>query len=264
MNESNELNKVHYVIKMGAVIAGGTVAAALGLITAGPLGSIVLAGVGTGISKTLIDVTERQLSKREVVRVGATTAFIMTKINENIESGKEIRQDDFFLSDNNYRSSAEEIFEGVLIKAKNEHEERKIRLIGNIFANATFMSKISPGEVNHIIKIIDNLTYRQLCTLSLIIRKELLGIQLDDKNYYEFGNEKFLSFISPKSGSLRQEIYDMYQLGLINMDNTAIMSWEQIRPQRLTLTELGARSYEIMGLYEISDEEIKSLARLLL
>ena len=100
--------------------------------------------------------------------------------------------------------------------------------------------------------------------MSLIFRKESLGIQLEDIDYLEFGNEKFLSFVSPTSASLRQEIYDMYQLGLINMDNQALLSWDYITPQKLTLTELGARSYEIMGLYEISDREIKSLARLLL
>jgi hypothetical protein len=229
----------------------------------GPVGSILLGGLGSGISKLLVDVTERQLSKRELTRMGATTAVAITKINENIESGKEIRKDDFFTSSNYQRSSAEEIFEGVLIKAKNEHEERKIRLLGNIFANDAFMPKISVGEVNHIIKMIDNLTYRQLCTLSLIFRKKSLSIELESIDYSEFGNEKFLSFLSPTSISLRQEIYQMYQLGLIDMEDTALLSWGYIIPERLNLTELGNRCYEIMGLYEILDNEIKSLARVL-
>jgi hypothetical protein len=75
--------------------------------------------------------------------------------------------------------------------------------------------------------------------LSLIFRKESLGIKLEDIDYLEFDNEKFLSRLSPTSISLRQEIYDMYQLGLINMNDTAIFSWGQITPEKLTLNELG-------------------------
>lgn len=266
MNEINPINeskKAHSVIKMGAEMVGGMASTAIGLITMGPVGAIFLGGLGSGISKMLVDVTERQLSKRELTRIGATTAVAIIKINENIESGKEIRKDDFFTSSNYQRSSAEEIFEGALIKAKNEHEERKVRLLGNIFANAAFMHKVSVGEVNHILKMIDNLTYRQLCTLSLIFRKKPLGIKLEDIDYGEFGNEKYLSFLSPTSISLRQEIYQMYQLGLVNMNDTALLSWEYITPEKLELTELGNRCYEIMGLYEISDNEIKSMARVL-
>lgn len=161
-----------------AEMVGGMASTAIGLMTIGPVGAILLGGLGSGISKMLVDVTERQLSKRELTRIGATTAVAITKINENIESGKEIRKDDFFPSSNYQRSSAEEIFEGVLIKAKNEHEERKVRLLGNIFANTAFMPKISVGEVNHILKMIDSLTYRQLCTMSLIFKKKSLGIKL--------------------------------------------------------------------------------------
>lgn len=94
-------------------------------------------------------------------------------------------------------------------------------------------------------------------------QKKPLSIELESIDYSEFGNEKFLSFLSPTSISLRQEIYQMYQLGLIDMEDTALLSWGYIIPERLNLTELGNRCYEIMGLYEILDNEIKSLARVL-
>lgn len=86
---------------------------------------------------------------------------------------------------------------------------------------------------------------------------------IEDIDYSDFGNEKYLSFLSPTSISLRQEIYQVYQLGLININDKALLSWEYITPEKLELTELGNRCYEIMGLYEISDDEIKVLARVL-
>ncbi len=263
MNEIEQMKKVHSLIKMSVEIAGGAASTAIGLITTGPLGAVLLGGLGSGISKILVDFTERQLSKRERTRIGATGAVAITKINAHIKSGKEIREDDFFKSYSYQRSSAEEIFEGALIKARNEHEERKVVILGNIFANAAFMPQISVGEVNHILKMIDNLTYRQLCTLSLIFRKESLGIKLENVDYGIYDNEEYLSLLSPTSISLRQEIYQMYQLGLVNMKDTALLSWEDITPERLELTELGNRCYEIMGLYEISDNEVKSVARVL-
>lgn len=266
INQTNESKKVYSVLKMGAEMFGGMASTAAGLITIsslGPMGVVLLGGLGAGISKLIVDVTERQLSKRELTRMGGTAYVALTKIHEDIESGKEIRKDDFFESSNFQRSSAEEIFEGVLIKAKNEHEERKVRLLGNIFANAAFMPKVSVGEVNHILKMFDDLTYRQLCALALIFRKKPLGIELEDIDYAEFGNEKYLSFLSPTSISLRVEIYQMYQLGLVNMNDTALLSWEHIAPEKLELTELGNRCYEIMGLYEIPNDEIKILVRVL-
>ena len=75
INQTNESKKVYSVLKMGAEMFGGMASTAAGLITIsslGPMGVVLLGGLGAGISKLIVDVTERQLSKRELTRMGGT------------------------------------------------------------------------------------------------------------------------------------------------------------------------------------------------
>lgn len=81
---------------MGAEIAGGAVGTALGLLTANPLLAITLGAVGAGISKGLVDTTEKYLSNREKVRTGAAAAQTIVNINERLKCGQSLRNDEFF------------------------------------------------------------------------------------------------------------------------------------------------------------------------
>lgn len=160
-NTKNENEKANAIIRMGAEIVGGMSAAAIGLLGSTPFAEIIVGGLGSSLSNILVEITERQLSQRERIRIGATSSAVITTIEEHVSAGEEIRTDDFFEVNDHYRSHGEEIFEGVLIKAKNEHEERKLIYLGRIFANAAFMPKISVYEVNHILNTSSNLTYTQ-------------------------------------------------------------------------------------------------------
>ena len=123
------------------------------------------------------------------------------------------------------------------------------------------MPQISVYEVNHILNTSSNLTYTQLCAISLIYRKNTLGIELEEIDYGSFENEKKLAHISPVSISIRQEIYQLYQYGLIDMENTALLSWHDIIPNKLTLTPLGERYYEVMSLNKVPKKDLSILVR---
>lgn len=226
----------------------------------------------------LSDFASRQLSKREEFRVGNTAFYCINKIKDKISSGEKLRDDDYFFANNeNYRSSAEEIFEGVLIKCKNEHEEKKGKYIANIFVNTAFSNSFSLEEVNHLIKITDNLTYRQLCLLSLfeIHFNQILNIRFNHKDNF-----------NPREISVLQEINELMQSGLLSElafpqeeipsitkelimnassegNFSIVTAWYEIIPGRMVLTELGKNFYSILGLHEISDIEISELAILL-
>lgn len=267
---NNNLGKVKYVIQMGAAITGGAAGAALGLITANPLGVIALGALGAGIGKALEDVAERVYSNREKTRIGAAATFTINKIDEEIQSGKSFRQDEFFKQHDYYRSPADELFEGMLLAAKNEHEERKIKTISNVFSNSVFMPNISVGEVNHMLRIVQNLSYRQMCVLSLFHRKNLIeGLKLSETNFLD--QEHLLEELSTDSISLRQEIYELYHMGLVNKfssaknpkDFIALLSWDSVVPNNMVLSDFGERCYELMGLYELPIGDIKEVAELL-
>jgi len=261
-------DKVKSLISMGSEITGPAAGSAIGFLIGGP-GGVALGGLsGFIISRGLSDITCRLLSNREKVRVGATATYAITKVKERLDSGDELRNDGFFQDKGKGRTDAEEIFEGVLLKAKNEHEEKKTKILGNIFANTAFLTGFSVGESNHLLRIAENLTYRKMCILSLVKRgTEVQGIRLREKSYSDYW-EKPDRRPSFETVTAIQEAYEMYGLGLIFCkDRTefqgsfwSMTEWTDVSPNGLGLTPMGERYYQVMGLEDVSEEDIREVA----
>lgn len=262
-------DKVKSLISTSSDMTDAASGAAIGFLTGGPGGAALGGLLGVIISKGLSDIADRFLSNREEVRVGATATFALTKIKSRLNSGDELRNDGFFQAQRTRRAEAEEIFEGVLLKAKNEHEEKKTKILGNIFANTAFFPGFSIGEANHLLRIAENLTYRKMCILSLIKRKdEIQGIKLREASYSDYWQEPNKGITLAETVSTVQETYDMYGLGLILCkDKTdkgsfrSMTEWTDIAPNGLELTPMGERYYQVMGLSDIPEEDIKEVVR---
>jgi len=265
----NDREKVNSLISLGGDIAGSAVGGAIGFLAGGPTGAAIGEALGVVISKSsmklLSDFADRTLSKREKIRVGATAAFALVKIESHLDAGFTPRDDGFFETKGKERSDAEEIFEGVLLKAKNEHEEKKAKILGNIFANIAFYRGFSVGEANHLIRIANDLTYRGMCIIALIARKDQnLNIKLREESYREFEGEIYYETIS-----ILQEAYQIYNYGLIackmksSESYEALLDWTAIAPNRMELTLLGKRYHKVMGLEDIPEEEVKEVAKYL-
>ncbi|MFW0859201.1 MAG: hypothetical protein AAGB97_03340 [Dehalococcoidia bacterium] len=265
----SDREKVELLISTGSEIAGAATGAAIGFLAGGPAGAAVGGASGVIISKgtrLLSDIADRFLSKREKIRVGATAAFALAKIKSHLHAGFKVRNDGFFADKEEKRSGAEEIFEGVLLKAKNEHEEKKAKILGNIFANIAFLQGFSVGEANHLLQIAQNLTYRGMCVLSLIKRKDQIqDVKLREESYLEFKGER----IFYETISTLQEAYQIYNSGLIACKQKssegylAMVGWTDLAPNRSLLTPMGERYYEVMGLEDIPEEDIKEVAKYL-
>lgn len=258
--------KVKSLISTGSEIAGNAIGetlaflcgGAVGGTLGGPVGAAVGGAVGVTISKTstklLSDFADRFLSSREEVRVGGTAALAISKIKDYLDAGMLPRDDNFFTDQDGKRTNAEEIFEGVLLKSKNEHEEKKAIIYANIFAKVAFDSDISLGEANYVIQIAENLTYRQICVLSLIgKKKQNQGINLRSNNYCSLEEE------TPESIFLLGiEIHRMYALNLVSGKGIPT-AWQLIIPDELTLGSMGNICYYFMGLEDIPEEDIKDV-----
>lgn len=262
--------KVRSLISTGSEIAGAATGGAIGFL-AGGLGGAAIGGasgviISKGVTKLLCDFADRFLSKRETIRVGATAAFALMKIKAHLDAGSNPRNDGFFDEKAGKRSDAEEIFEGVLLKAKNEHEEKKAKILGNIFANIAFFPGFSVGEANHVLQIAQNLTYRGMCFLSLIKRKEQFqNVRLKEDGY----RETKAGTIFYETISILQEAYQIYSFGLIasklksSESYEAMLGWTDVAPNRLLLTPIGERYYKVMGLQDLPEEDVKGVAKYL-
>jgi len=257
--EKRKQQVIKDLITLGSNISGGTAGGLLALIGAGPIGAMI-GGVSTAIithviGKVSLEIKDRHLAQREVQRIGATLTFAIQKIIENQKEGIRLRDDDFFDESINDRSTADEIFEGVLISAQREYEEKKLRFFGNLFANIAYDNRISRSYADMLIKIAQKLTYRQLCLLRVfsgdfehLLRKE---------HYREYGK-----FPWELIGILN-EAYALYLNSLISNGSAAMLSLTDLMPAKVRLQGIGAMLYDLMELDDINSSDYDGIIRIL-
>lgn len=105
-------------------------------------------------------------SQRQSKRITDVTEFALNEIRRRLEDGERLRDDGFFDKTID-RSDAEEVFEDVLLKARDEPQEKKIPYIGSLFEKGCFDSSIDSGTLHFLCKESENLTYRQLCIIKI-------------------------------------------------------------------------------------------------
>jgi len=243
---SDDKNKTKQLIETGTEIAGAAAGGALGFLAGGPLtaagAAVVGVAIAKGAEKLISDVANRHLSHREEVRVGAAAAFALSTIRDRLKEGDKPRDDGFFTNQIGNRSPADEIFEGILLKSKNEHEEKKIRLLGNFYANLAFSPEISAPEANHLLKVAESLTYRQMCLLTVFHNKlQMMGSHLRKTDYSDPSQP-----VGHETISLLQEIMDMCNQGLLALPAddgsgffVGLQGWSDIAPDLMKPTPIG-------------------------
>lgn len=213
MTENSGDSKIRTIINKGSEISGSAIGGALGFLAAGPIGAAVGGAAGTiaaaALKKIGSDISDRYLSERERIRAGGVIAIAAAGIKDRLERGDQLRLDSFFEIDGNNRSGAEEIAESVILKAQKEPEEKKIRFLGNLLINICFDASISPEFGHQLLKIAEQLTYRQLCILNLCYVKQF-KYKLKNSNYRE------RSSFSKDLYQVLFECHDLYTRSLIN------------------------------------------------
>jgi hypothetical protein len=227
------------LVEMGADIAGNVAGAAVGFIVAGPTGSVIGAAatpVITGILKTIgSEIRSRLYSDRELIRAGGALAFAVQKIQSNIETGRTLRSDNFFDDDTvSDRGAAKEILEGVLLAAQKEYQEKKVRFYGNLYANIVFESDVDRSQANYLIRLLDRLSFRQLCILA------------------EFRDRTFSFYPAQKTPDVMNEFKELASLGLIEIKDSDMNGVSYIFCQALPYAK---KLYKLLELDEIGEDE---------
>lgn len=249
------------LVETGADISGGIAGSVIGGFIAGPVGMIIGGASGPILTRVFRKIGQeiklRYISPREEIRIGASFAFAIHKLQENLKNGSQIRTDQFFDSNENDRAGSEEILEGIILGAQKEYEERKVKYLGNLYANICTNSKISREQANQLIKTINNLSYRQLCIIQLL--KETKSDPLNSKlaKTDEFKIEQHDIMI---------EIRDMQHKGLLSIiwrlmdidDNSAPIPINDIN-----ITDSGSLFCEILSLDEIPKIELVDLNKII-
>jgi hypothetical protein len=259
--------KVKDIVETGTDIAGATTGAAIGLLVGGPPGALAGAAAGPAAARTLrglaVEFRERVLGHREEVRVGAAISFASAKIKEKLDNGERPRQDGFFTDEQDNRSTAKEVFEGVVLAAQREAEEKKVRLYGNLLANLAFEQDINRSQANFLLRLGEGLSYRQLCLVSLFGRNTLLGVNnrlnLRRRSY----REDWSTVATFDLIVLLQEAYDLYQRGIVGNGTEAMISVADANPSVMSPLGAAINLYNLMELGTIPGDDLTPLVRLL-
>jgi hypothetical protein len=248
----------------GADIAGASVGAAIGLV-GGPPGALGGAAAGAVAGRVLsrvgADLQRRFLGPREGVRVGAAAAFAAAEIEAQLESGNQIRQDGFFGEDDAGRAPADEVLEGVLLKARDAYQEKKVRHIGILFGRVAFEPGVSPASANQLIELASQLTYRQLVLMAILISEA--DRQSMRKGDYR-DDPKAIAALGLNGRSALTEAYDLYRRGLItDAKGVAWISVADVNPAQSQLQGSGAVLAQLIGLDQVSDTDRQEVIGLL-
>jgi hypothetical protein len=222
--------------------------------TAGAItGGIVAFGFQVLLNRGVIDQMRRKLSTIEESRTGKVLLQFRTKVIQNLSQGGTLRHDGFFSSGIDERSAAAEIFEGVLLAAQREYEEKKIKFEGNLFANIVFDPKIDRASANFLLRVAQMLSYRQLCIVALFVQQEKFPLRdRDYRNMDRFNDYNLLALL--------QDIYHLYSQGLLFVDGQALVSPFDIIPAKMMAVGPIKSLYFLMGLEEIEQFDINAIA----
>jgi len=246
--------KLKAIIDKGSEVGGSVAGATIGLAIAGPAGAIAGAVVGPLVSaafrKVGTEISEKIMGPREQARVGATYTLALDKISKMLDSGKEVRDDDFFLAQENDRSKSESILEGTFLKARNEYEEKKIKCYSNFLANLSFDSSINFEKGNTLLRILEQLSYRQIAILAYFSEIDDLSTErwmISFKDKGELGKYQDFYF----------ELMDIYNKQLLQQTGGGI----SMSASSLGISPLGRIMCNLIGVEEIEEDDKLKIAK---
>ena len=245
------------LIEKGSEITGGAFAGlagtATGLIVAGPEGALVGGAAGSGLTMALQwlgqEMSSRLLGPREEQRLGYVFALAAAEIAERIEAGGQVRKDGFFSASQPGRSDGEEVWESILMKSQREPEEKKLPYMAHLLANLAFESGVGVHMGHQVTKTAEQLTYRQLCILKLIMKKEQYDLRKNDYRKVEGG-------FAPELYQLFYEYYDLHARGYIDSGRGTMLGLTDVNPSAVTVQGLGLVTFQLMGLAEIPETDL--------
>ena len=251
--------KTEKLISYGSKAVGITTSALLTSLTENPEIQIGAKLVGGMIPQVLNDVFSRFLSKREEIKIGMVVNYCSKYINDNLNKNHLFNNNFIELIKESEAdwSTASELYEGVLLKAKNESQEKKIKHIGAIFGNSIFTDEITSDDVFHLLNVVENLTYRKLCIIAMYGRidelKDKYDLMVDSYLWYD--NIEF----PLSTRATLQDIFELGNQGIVDFNSSLAVEHLHLNPGKFKLTKLGQKYLQMMDLKSIENYELKKI-----
>ncbi len=138
---------------------------------------------------------------------------------------------------------------------KKSYQEKKIKFIGKLFANIFFISQSDLSLSNFMIKLADELSYRQFCIINILRNKDELNLaEWLDKN--EEGKPIITRFdLCCETRYLKDKGIVTLPLYMSDMEDNS----SSLLLKDLSITKIGNQFYELLSLSEIETLDIDEL-----
>lgn len=247
---NNKKPKALEVITSKIVAAGS--GAIIGTLIGGVPGTIIGAAYGAAMD----DISQRMLSPMEKNRLETIQKLAESKFKEQMERGAGLRKD---INQINLK----ELYEGMLLTARESYEERKLPLIANLIATAPFTNTPVENLIQTLITA-EQLSYRQLCIIGVIGQNEW-------ENIFKLREEPLQGkhYTDEKIMGIYQDLNYLVALGILGQvlaegAGPAISSGaELIAPVNLVLLYPGKLLFNAMNLDTVDKKDFDEIVKIL-
>ena len=208
MSDNAGLKLIKQVIEYGSIVGVPLASTTLQGMVPEEVLQITIPTLANSLKSIGQEFAERMLSPRENLRVGSALILAAEGIRKRLESGESVRADGFFDKTATNYSNMDEAVESTLKKVMGTTEEPKIKFMANLIESVYFDSDLDMHTYRHILKHLEELTYRQLCIVKLFMNAD----QIDLDN---FGNPNITQNLS----SILTDCLEVRDKGLINPSN---------------------------------------------
>lgn len=252
-DEDEKAKEIKQLINDGSNISGAAAGAAIGLL-GGPVGAVIGAASGAVISGVLSrvgsEVQKRFTSPREHIRMGAVAGYAGAAIARRLSAGEQLRDDGFFDGAEATPSNAEEILEGVFLKAKDSYQEKKILYLGELYASIAFDKTINADYANMLIALAGELTYTQYILLAVGYSNP--NSRLRGEAYALQGEA--VAILPKATVSVLTQLFRLGQSDLVS-DGSAWMGSTHVVPSAYKTDGVGTTLVEMMGLQNMPEAD---------
>lgn len=267
-----EARRTRELIGGASDFVGAAAGGAVGLI-GGPIGVLGGAATGVAVAKAVnrigAEIHDRLLGPRQRQRAGLALGTAVTELSQSVDRGVALRDDGFFVTDpGDSRGPGDELLEGVLLRAMNAYQERKVPYLGRFYASVAVRADISPAYAHLLLRLADQMTYRQFVLLAYLSNLQDDGLP----NRSEDPDSKGAWYLPDGLGAELKELGD--EMGLLGIKRPdappipagATMGGGDITrhdPKSVTMTDLGRDLHDLLGLAQIPETERRQVQRML-
>jgi hypothetical protein len=187
---------------------------------------------------------------RERVRAGAALAFAVECAATLHRNGRPVRSDDWFAPRPGSRSMAEEVTETVVGAARRSNDERRVRHLGYLLAEAAVSHDIDADLVGRAVRTAESLSWRQLALLAGVGRRDRVPLPMapleDDPRAWT-------------GWAAREDVADLQRAGLLDPPVASARpgaTLPRLRMADLRLTRRGVLVHRLLVLDLLHDDAV--------